>query len=242
MKKNLSDVDCIVLSHGHDDHTAGTVEIVKAAGGVKVYAHPHTFSPRFHEDRTGKRRQIGVPAGERMHEIEKAGGKVVLSSKPVEVVSEVWTTGQIGRATSFESPLPLAEGEKLIIIHDGKEMNDDILDDQAIWMKVDQVGPYVITGCAHAGTINTLLHVRKIGNFREIHGLVGGTHLVGRSDEYIEQSITQLKQFALRLISPCHCTGFRALARLWKEFPEVFVLNFSGRIIEASKEPKPRVI
>jgi 7,8-dihydropterin-6-yl-methyl-4-(beta-D-ribofuranosyl)aminobenzene 5'-phosphate synthase len=242
LKVDLSNLECIVLSHGHLDHTATTVELVKTAGGVKVYAHPDTFSPRFFQSKTGKRRQIGVPEGERQEEIERAGGDVLLSAAPAEVVPGVWTTGQIERATSFERALPLSEGEKLTIIVDGKEMGDQILDDQALWMDIDGVGPLAITGCAHAGLVNTLSHVQRIGRFKNMRGLAGGTHLVGRSDEYLQQTIKELKQFGLNLISPCHCTGFKAMVRLWQAFPEAFIMNYSGRVIEAGKEPEERVI
>ena len=51
LKVDLSDVDCVVISHGHGDHTAATVEVVEAAGGVKVYGHPHTFLSRFSENK-----------------------------------------------------------------------------------------------------------------------------------------------------------------------------------------------
>ena len=237
LKVELSDVDCVVISHGHYDHTAATVEVAEAAGGVKVYAHPHTFLPRFHEDKTGKRRQHGVPKGEGLEDIEKVGGEVSLTAEPIEIVPGVWTTGQIQRVTQFERALPLSEGERLIIVVDGKEIDDQILDDQALWMDVEGAGPFVITGCAHAGPVNTLLQVQRIGHFKKIYGLVGGTHLVGRSDGYIQQTIKGLKQFELSLISPCHCTGFKATTMLWQAFPKAFVLNFSGRVIEAGKEP-----
>jgi len=238
---NLNDLDCVVLSHGHLDHTGTTAEIVKMTGGVKVYAHPHTFLPRFHQDKTGKKRQLGVPKGEGISEIEKAGGTVLLTRKPTEIVPGVTTTGQIERTTSFERPLPISKTDRLVITVDGKETDDHILDDQALWMQVDGIGPYVITGCAHSGIINTLTHVQKIGPLKQIHGLVGGTHLVGRSDEYLQKTVTHLKKFGLKLVSPCHCTGFKATATLWKAYPETFVLNFSGRIIEASKETEPRI-
>jgi 7,8-dihydropterin-6-yl-methyl-4-(beta-D-ribofuranosyl)aminobenzene 5'-phosphate synthase len=238
---NLKDVDCVVLSHGHLDHTGTTAEIVKMTGGVKVYAHPHTFLPRFYQDKTGKKRQLGVPKGEGIPEIEKAGGRVLLTRKPTEIVPGVTTTGQIERTTSFESPLPISKTDRLIITVNGKEADDHILDDQALWMQVEGTGPYVITGCAHSGIINTLTHVQKIGQLKQIHGLVGGTHLVGRSDEYLQKTVTDLKKFGLKLISPCHCTGFKATAILWRAYPETFVLNFSGRIIEAGKETKPRI-
>jgi 7,8-dihydropterin-6-yl-methyl-4-(beta-D-ribofuranosyl)aminobenzene 5'-phosphate synthase len=242
LQVDLSDVDGVVISHGHGDHTAATVEVVEAAGGVKVYAHPHTFLPRFYEDETGKRRRHGVPKGEGLEEIESAGGEIILAKEPTEVVPGVWTTGQIQRATPFERALPLSKGERLIIVVDGEEIDDHILDDQALWMDVDGVGPFVLTGCAHAGSVNTLLQVQQLGHFKEIHGLAGGTHLVGRSEEYLQQTIESLKQFGLRLISPCHCTGFKATARLWQAFPRTFVLNFAGRVIEAGKEPERRLI
>jgi 7,8-dihydropterin-6-yl-methyl-4-(beta-D-ribofuranosyl)aminobenzene 5'-phosphate synthase len=242
LRVHLKDVECVVLSHGHLDHTATTVEIVKAAGGVRVYAHPHTFLLRYHISRTGKRRIIGVPKHEGIADIEKVGGTVSLNRKPVEIVPGLWTTGEIPRTTPFERPVPLIAGEKLLIDVHGRETDDQILDDLALWTQVKGSGTYVITGCAHSGIVNTLMHVQKLGSYPTIYGVIGGTHLVERSEKYLEQTIKALKQFEIRLISPCHCTGFRAMSRLWNAFPQEFVLNFSGRIIETGKEPKPRVI
>ena len=242
LKVDLSDVDCIVLSHGHGDHTVATVEIVEAAGGVKVYAHPHLFLPRFYEDRRGKRTRGGVPEGEGVAEIEGAGGEVVLTSEPREVVPGLWTTGQIPRVTPFEQVSPPLDGGRRIIVVDGEEVEDLIIDDQALWMDVDGVGPFVITGCAHAGPVNTLLQAQRLGGFKQVYGYVGGTHLVGRSDAYLEQTLRALEGVGLRLLSPCHCTGFKATARLWQAFPDAFVLNFCGRVIEAGKEPENRVV
>jgi 7,8-dihydropterin-6-yl-methyl-4-(beta-D-ribofuranosyl)aminobenzene 5'-phosphate synthase len=210
-------------------------------GGTKVYAHPYAFCPRFHVNRQGKRRRLSVPKGEEISEIEKAGGKIHLTSKPAETVPGVWTTGQVDRTTSFENVMSLPETDRLVIQVDGKETDDRILDDQALWMQVDDAGPCVITGCAHAGLINTLLHVEKIGALKQVNSVVGGTHLVGRSDDYLKATVAGLKQFGLKLISLCHCTGFKATATLWNAFPESFVLNYSGRTIEIGKEPKPRI-
>ena len=243
VKANLSNVDCVVISHGHSDHTAATVEVVKASGGVKVYGHPHTFLPRFSVDRAGKRRRGGPPEGQNLEDIERAGGEMVLTALPVEIVPGLWTTGQVDRVTTFERiSSPVGSGGKRIIVVDGEEKDDQILDDQAIWTDVQGVGPFVITGCAHAGPINTLLKAQSLGGFREIHALIGGTHLVGREDKYIEQTIEELRKFRLDLISPCHCTGFKATTRILQAFPKAFVLNFCLRVIEAGKELEQRLI
>jgi len=238
---NLKGADCVVLSHGHLDHTAATAEVVKAAGRIKVHAHPFVFLPRFFQNRNGKRRELGVPKGEGPEDIEKRGGEVVLSAESTEIVPGVWTTGQIERVTPFENVMSLSQGEKLTIVVNGKEIDDQVLDDQALWMHVDEVGPVVVTGCAHSGLVNTLFHVRKLSQVRQIHGLVGGTHLVGRPDDYLEQTIKDLGQFGLSLISPCHCTGFKASARLWQSLPQTFVQNFCGRVIEVGKKSEPQV-
>jgi 7,8-dihydropterin-6-yl-methyl-4-(beta-D-ribofuranosyl)aminobenzene 5'-phosphate synthase len=239
LKANLAGVDCVVLSHGHHDHTGAIVESVKLAGGVKVHAHPHVFLPRAFIDNHGKRRKIGVPKKQNIEAIEAAGGQVVFSKKPVELVPGLWTTGEIPRS-SFENPIPLNKDERLLITVGGREIDDEILDDQALFAFVEGVGCFVVVGCCHAGLINTLNHVKKLAGIDTIYGFVGGTHLVDRSDEYIEKTIVGLE--GLQLISPCHCTCFKAEARLWKAFPEQFVLNYSGKVIEVGKEPKPRVI
>ena len=108
--------------------------------------------------------------------IEHIGGKVLRTSEPTEVLSGVWTTGQIQRMTAFECASQQAKDERRIIIINDEEIEDQIIDDQALWMNVEEAGPFVITGCAHAGLLNTLQQVQRLGHFDEIYGLVGGTH------------------------------------------------------------------
>jgi len=238
LKIDMAGVECLVLSHGHPDHTGAMVESVRLAGGMKVYAHPHVFLPRVFIDAKGKRRELGVSKKQNRENVEAAGGKIVFSREPVEVVPGLWTTGEIPR-NSFEDPLPLGKGERLVVSVDGKELDDKILDDQGLFTVVEGVGCFVVSGCCHAGLINTLNHVKKLAGVDSIYGFVGGTHLVDRSDEYVEKTIGGLS--GLKLISPCHCTGFKSQAKLWQAFPEQFVLNYSGRVIKAGRNPRPRV-
>ena len=240
LKLNLRDIDAVVLSHGHRDHTTATVEVVKATRGIKVYGHPHTFIQRFIK-RKGKRSgNIGVPRGQGIAEIEKAGGEIVLSTKPTEVVPGLWTTGQIERKT-FETVIDLPGGGRLITDIDGKETEDQVLDDLAMWTDVKEVGPFVITGCAHSGPINTLTQVKRMGSFDRVYGLIGGTHMLWRSDDYVQRTIRELQKFGFAVISPCHCTGWKAATWFWQAFPNEFFLNYCYRFIEAGKRPEEQV-
>ncbi|MFP3952446.1 MAG: MBL fold metallo-hydrolase [Candidatus Bathyarchaeia archaeon] len=242
MEVDLGEVEAVVISHGHGDHTSATVDVVKSSGGVKVYAHPHTFLERFYEGSDGKRTRGGPPKGQGISDIEAAGGEVILSDSPMEVVPGLWTTGQIPRSTSFEVVSPPNGGGKRIIVMDSVEKEDLILDDQALWTDLRGVGPITVTGCAHAGPINTLKHVKSLGNFKQLYGLIGGTHLVGKDDEYLSKTIESLRELDLKLLSPCHCTGFKAAAELWKSFPERFVLNYCGRELKLGEKIEHRVV
>lgn len=240
MELDISDIDCLVLSHNHYDHTSTNVPIMEATGGVKVYAHPGVFDPHIVKDAKGRTREISVPKGQGIPEIEAAGGEVLLSKTPVEVVPGVWTTGEVPRKT-FETPMDLPEGTQLLTKVDGEWKQDTIADDQSLWMDLEGFGPVVISGCAHAGPLNILNHVEDLGGFPGVACYVGGTHLSGRSDGYLERSIAELGGFGFKILSPCHCTGFKATAKIWEAFPEEFVLNYCCREIDPLDPPKNRV-
>ncbi len=232
LKIDLSGIDAIVLSHGHYDHTSTTIEAVKAAGGVRIFAHPSAFSPAYLVNEKGERHRVSIPEGQRLVEIEAAGGEVVLSRTPIEVAPGVWATGEVPRA-SFETIMELGKS-RLVKIEDGSEALDLIPDDQSLFLREKGVGLVVVTGCAHSGPLNILSHVEAITGER-VKALIGGTHLTGRKREYLKATIDGLIGFDLQILSPCHCTGFKAMAELARAFPASFEINYSGKVIEPVK-------
>jgi len=242
LKLDLNDLDAIILSHGHSDHTVATIEAVEMAGGCPVYAHPHCFLPRYYETKEGKRTKGGVPEGQGVSDIEKVGGKVVLTEKPVEVVPGLWTTGEVSRVNDFEKVSEPLDGGRRIIMVDGEEKDDLILCDQSLWMEIEGRGCWVITGCAHSGPVNTVEQVCRLGGFKEVSTYIGGTHLVARDKEYIMRTAKELERFNLQLFSPCHCTGFNAMSLLHKEFGDRFAVNYCGRVFKSWEKLSPMVL
>ncbi len=230
LKVDLAGIDAVVLSHGHWDHTSATVDVVKAAGGVRVYAHPSAFQRVYRVDDRGERRRISVPDGQGVAEIEAAGGEVVLSKTPLEVAPGVWATGEVPR-TGFETVMELVK-ERLV--REGTEAPDTIPDDQSLFLREKGVGLTVVTGCAHSGPLNILGYVESLTGER-VRALIGGTHLTGRKPEYTRATIEGLRRHDIRILSPCHCTGFRAMAELYSAFPQSFTLNYSGNVLEPAK-------
>ena len=229
---DLSNIDAIFLSHGHWDHSSAILEVVEASSGVKLFMHPDVFSTRFHINKDGGRKENGIQKEITISQIENLGGEINFSSKPVEIFPGLWTTGEVERISDFETAFSLDDDESVVKIVDGKEIDDKIMDDQSLWTEVKGVGPIILTGCAHAGLINIIEKIKKISNFEKFYGLLGGTHLVGRSDEYIKQTILGLKTHEFQLLSPCHCTGFKATCFMYGSFQKEFHLNYCGRKFE----------
>ena len=81
-------------------------------------------------------------------------------------------------------------------------------------------GLVVLLGCAHAGVVNTLRYVRRLAPDRPIHAVLGGMHLLNASPERITRTVEALRELGVQRLGPAHCTGAKATARLWHEFPQ----------------------
>jgi len=236
LKLDLSPLECIILSHGHYDHTSATVELIKKAKRkVKVIAHPNAFLPKFKIEK-GKRRHHGIPRGEGKTDILKAGGQVVETTRPTEIMPGVSTSGEIKRINPFEKIT-----WKNVTIIDSKQVRDHVLDDQALFINLERHGVLVLSGCAHAGIINTLQSALDTTKTKKLYGFIGGTHLIRPKEDRLRETVKKLKEFDLQLMSPAHCTGHKSIATLNQVFPKAFVLNYAGRTIDTAKKLKDPV-
>ncbi len=96
-------------------------------------------------------------------------------------------------------------------------------------INVKNKGLVVLTGCGHAGVVNTLKHARDMTGINNIHAVIGGFHLTGPVFEpIIVPTIQALKEFNPSIIVPEHCTGWRAMHLIVQEFPQAFVPNSVG--------------
>jgi 7,8-dihydropterin-6-yl-methyl-4-(beta-D-ribofuranosyl)aminobenzene 5'-phosphate synthase len=111
----------------------------------------------------------------------------------------------------------------------GKEFKRDFLqDDQSIVINVKDKGLVVLTGCAHAGVVNTVNYAREISGVDRVWAILGGFHLGRAKEEEIERTIDAITALNPMVISPSHCTGFPAIARFASRMPEAFVLGVVG--------------
>jgi 7,8-dihydropterin-6-yl-methyl-4-(beta-D-ribofuranosyl)aminobenzene 5'-phosphate synthase len=200
-----ADLDMIILSHGHYDHTGGLVGVLEDMHRpIPVLAHPQIFSPKMKISPFLK--YIGLPFSRA--EAEASGAVFLPSRSPVPLAEGLTTTGEVKR----DEPLETVEG--FWTIREGKYCQDNILDDQSLAAHVEGKGLVVISGCAHAGIINTVRQAQRIIGTQEVCAVIGGFHLSGASPERVEATAKSLQRFDPKVVRPGHCTGRRAISRL----------------------------
>ncbi len=223
---DLKSVATMVLSHGHSDHTGGLMRLssmVKKKRGVEFVCHPGVFMrPRYLK--FGEEIKVYFPEFNK-DTVLKRGFKLVETKDPYVLLDgRALFLGDIPRLTDFEKGFPIAHREEY-----GQEKWDAIEDDTGIVLNVKGKGLVILTGCAHAGIVNTVRHAVNITGVKKVCAVIGGFHLSGPFFEpIIEQTIRELKEIDPLYVVPTHCTGRKAIMLIEKEMPEKFILNMSG--------------
>lgn len=222
---DIEEIEVIVLSHGHMDHTGSLYGILdKIPRKIPLVVHPGAFIyPRYTRQPDGSKNIW--PRTLVRDELEQKNVDIIESKSPVLIADDkVLVTGEVERTTEFEKGMPNA-----LVEIDGEIEKDPISDDQAIVVRLEGKGLVVISGCAHAGIVNTVMFAQKATGEDNVHAVLGGFHLSGPFFEKIhDDTIQELKKFDPHVVMPMHCTGWKAIQRISEEFPSGFVLNSVG--------------
>ncbi|MGI8614717.1 MAG: MBL fold metallo-hydrolase [Nocardioidaceae bacterium] len=223
------DVEVVVLSHGHFDHTTGLDGFVRAVGraNLPVIIHPHFWRRR--RLRLPGREPFELPSTSRSA-LEGAGFEIVEKRQPSFLFeNSLLVTGEIDRTNDFERGFGLQDAWT------GQRWEPDplVLDDQALVLSVRDRGLVVLTGCGHAGVVNTVRYAQRLTGTERIHAVLGGFHLSGPVFEPLIPAVrTAFSTFAPQVIVPAHCTGWRATHALAAAFPDAVVPSCVGTMFE----------
>lgn len=222
---DMTQVEAAVLSHGHIDHTGGMEKLAAMIGkqNVPFIVHPGVFkSPRY--IKFSEEFKIFFPEFTRAM-VAQAGLKVTETKEPFSLLGgNCLFLCEVPKRSDFEKGMPMAH-----FLDDGVEKWDAIADDTSIVMNLKEKGLVILSGCAHAGIINTVAYAREVTGIDQVHAVMGGFHLSGPLFEtIIDRTTAEIKKLAPRYIIPVHCTGRKAIMTMEKEMPEQFILNMSG--------------
>jgi 7,8-dihydropterin-6-yl-methyl-4-(beta-D-ribofuranosyl)aminobenzene 5'-phosphate synthase len=220
---NLKEVDCIVLSHGHYDHFGGLRSVLKVIGkpNLPLIVHEDMFKARGAAGKDAFHRYPDFPTKQ-----ELSPAQAISTKQPQLFLNNtLLVTGEIPRETTFETGF----GQHKALSAEGWKADVWILDDRAIAVNVKDKGLVIVSGCAHAGIINTINYVQKITKGEDVYAVLGGFHLAGRENEgRIQQTVEELQRIGPKRIVPSHCTGWRGMFAIFQAMPDAFIANSVG--------------
>jgi 7,8-dihydropterin-6-yl-methyl-4-(beta-D-ribofuranosyl)aminobenzene 5'-phosphate synthase len=206
---SLRDLNYVVLSHGHLDHTGGLVTLVRLFMEATIesityrvpelIAHTRCFYPKP---------QSPFPnTGSILNEDEvRRQFTVNLSDKPVWITKDLVFLGEIPRTFAFEQDDPK---KRTIILPDGRVEPDLLLDDSALAFRTSG-GLVIITGCSHAGICNITQYAREVCGDDRVVAIIGGFHLLTLDPTRIKETGEYLQKLHLNAVHACHCTSLAA--------------------------------
>lgn len=229
---DLRRAEAIFLSHGHPDHYGGleaALDLVVTGGRkqpVPVVLHEAAFRERcwvWYDLRGGRYR-----LDRRVFRSAKA--RLAPRAEPgVFMAGRALFLTDIPRRTLYERKRPGGQ----VLYRDGRAWRVDTTpDDGALVVHLRGRGLVILTGCGHAGLINTVREAVVRTGVSRVHALIGGFHLCHASPGRIGATIRDLRRHAPRWVIPSHCSGLEFEAALAQAFPRGFALDSVGTAYE----------
>lgn len=225
MGQDLLQLERVVLSHGHLDHSWGLSHLLTRRNEAvmegllpattgqtppELVAHPLAMDAKQVQEQ-GSLVEIGCMLPPAMLERHF---RLRLSSEPLWLSEKLLFLGQVPRRFEFEHTPPLG----VAATGDSKNVPDTLEDDTALaW--IGDKGVVLLTGCSHAGICNIAAHACELTGVDTITDIVGGLHLLDAPAHRLEATAAYLAGLGLDALHACHCTDLAAKIALSHTLP-----------------------
>jgi len=213
MNIHFWDLDYIVLSHGHLDHTWGLTSLIKYYTEASIekidYTKPTviTHPSSFLAKKVKGLKQIGSIISQ--EELSKHF-KMKLSKEPLWLTDRLVFLGEIERKNNFEAKKPIGK-----VVKEDFEEDDYSIDDSALAYRSAK-GLVIITGCSHSGICNIVEYAKEICKDDRIIDIIGGFHLLNPEKKQLEGTLKYLEKIKPYEVHACHCTDLKSKIALSK--------------------------
>ena len=219
----LDDIEAILLSHGHFDHTGGLPWVLEQTGAKKIIAHPAVFAKhmaRLSPDPAVAPLYIGPP---QTQEAFEAAGAIFDFREETGAVAPGFHF-----ITAYARQPEQTPGDRQLVLPQGEDHVPDPIAEDANLLLETPSGPVLVLGCAHGGVLNILDHVKATFGISRLHAILGGTHLMFYAPEQIRAAIEAFEAFDVKVVGVSHCTGPQAAMTLAQHFGDRFQQAAAG--------------
>lgn len=214
----IEEVDCLVLSHGHFDHTGGLYPFLEKNKKAKVYASKEIFTPKYNKDL----QFIGTQKNDLLLD-----GRLVYVEEITEIAKNVFIMPYIHishPANTFHKGFSIKVNENYL---------PDPFDDELFVAIRHNEQINIITACSHNGIINICTTATDHFNL-PVNLILGGFHMKSCSAEQMKQVNDYFKELKPKSIGVCHCTGVEKYAEMRQVSETHLFYNFTGYRINFS--------
>lgn len=208
----IEDIDTLVLSHGHYDHTGGLYPFLEKNSKAKVYAKRQLFQPKY----SGRTRFTGTLFNE-----ELLKNRMVYVDAITEIADNIFVMPDIVISNSIDTHF------KGMNIKMNNDFIPDEFDDELFLVMKQHEKINIVTACSHRGITNICTTATEYFKL-PMSLILGGFHTKDCSVEQYEQILHYFQLSKPESIGVCHCTGVEKFAALKGDCKKNLFYNFTG--------------
>ncbi len=219
----LNQVDVVVISHGHYDHSGGLLRLEQVLNGpTPLYVGEGFFRKKYKLLSDGTYRYNGNPFSEEDLPKEKLLLRQITSDVTM-LWEDVYLFKNFKRMTEYELLNP-----NFFLETPQGMVQDAFTDEVALGLRTSK-GWVLVVGCSHVGIGNILNSVSKSIN-GSIYAVLGGTHLVEADEKRLNATMGAFRECGVHCVAVSHCTGEQGIRCAQDAFAGGFLLNNTGNV------------
>lgn len=221
---DISDVDILVISHGHKDHGGALKLFLQHNSKAKIYINKDAFNKYYTSVLGALKFYVGLDDRLQFNE------RIIFTEDIFQIDEDICLFSNVPKKYETSNL-----NDSLFIKIDGKYYKDDFTHEQSLLIREND--KYIlIAGCAHKGIVNIIDKAEEIMD-SSLSTVIGGFHLfnpVNKKSESLEfiSDIAKNLNNKNTIFYTCHCTGNKAFNILKENLKEKIMYLSTGQVIE----------
>lgn len=226
LEEDLSKIDAVVISHGHNDHTGGLLDFFKLNDNALVYLKKEALNP-YYSEKTSNKKFIGTDG----RIAENHFDRLKFVKTTLEIIPGIFVIPNIYKKFSIHS-----SNSNLLMKNDHGILEDTFSHELFMIIKEDKLT--LFSGCAHNGIKNIISTTKDIFRGIKIKTIIGGLHLQAGKSKSLQAKDEEIYSIAQCLIDENiekiytgHCTGIKGFNVMKSVLKDKIERIYSGKEI-----------